>query len=220
VKVDLLNYAGDDLSVVNAARVSFDKWHEGIEPKDHGLIAFLARENHWSPFAHTFLSFRIHAPIFIARQLAKHQVGLAWNEVSRRYVKDAPEFYMPDAWRKAAENVKQGSSEETVEGCLYGYDAAHPDYTPIEWAVDCLYDSAQTLYEELLRAGICPEQARMVLPQSMMTTWIWSGSLYAFARVCKLRLDPHAQRENLPIVTRIAEEAERLFPVSWKELVK
>jgi len=216
VKVDLLDHAGDD-SVANAARASFDKWHHELTEKDRGLIAFLARENHWSPFAHTFLSFRVHAPIFIARQLAKHQVGLAWNEVSRRYVKEAPEFFLPDAWRKAAENVKQGSSDDTV--IMMSDDPGYSDER-VEDAVTSLYIHASHLYDDMLKAGVCAEQARMVLPQSMMTTWIWSGSLYAFARVCKLRLDPHAQRENLPIVTRIAEEAEGLFPVSWKELMK
>jgi thymidylate synthase (FAD) len=218
VKVDLLDHAGDDLSVVNAARASFDKWHDELQENDLRLIAFLARENHWSPFAHTFLSFRIHAPIFIARQLAKHQVGLAWNEVSRRYVKDDPEFFLPDAWRKAAENVKQGSSDETVDALLMEDFDGNP--VRINDEVDTLYAMAEWLYGHMLEAGVCPEQARMILPQSMMTTWIWSGSLYAFARVCKLRLDPHAQRENLPVVTRIAEEVEGLFPVSWKELMK
>lgn len=204
MKVVLINHMGSDLSVVNAARVSFDKLHDEMQDNDTGLISYLAKHNHWSPFSHAFLSFRIKAPIFVARQLGKHQVGLAWNEVSRRYVDAEPEFYTPDAWRKKAENVKQGSSDETVDtvGSNHGMNMV------------CL-----EAYNNLLKAGVCPEQARMVLPQSMMTEWIWSGSLYAFARICNLRLDSHTQAETREIAIALSSEIQQLFPVSWKALL-
>jgi thymidylate synthase (FAD) len=223
---------GSDLSVVNAARVSFHKeskgekvWDNitkewGVYPTndDHKLIWYLARNNHWSPFAHAFLSFRIKAPIFVARQLAKHQVGLAWNEVSRRYVDDEPEFYVPDAWRKRAENVKQGSSDEVV-------GAGHSTMFNTLWDEDPVYyseytDLALRFYNALLDKGVAPEQARMVLPQSTMTEWIWSGSLAAFARVCKLRLDPHAQKECRDVVEWIAVYVKQEFPVSFEALME
>jgi thymidylate synthase (FAD) len=213
---------GSDLSVVNAARVSFSKeskleCREGLDccqqptgcygklsDKDAKLIKYLAKHNHWTPFGHCFASFRIKAPIFVARQLGKHQVGLVWNEVSRRYVDDEPEFYTPRNWRKAAENVKQGSSDEVAFYDLFSYEV--------------FLEKAKDQYDFMLTSGVCPEQARMVLPQSMMTEWVWSGSLAAFARVCKLRLDPHTQKETREIAQMISDEMERLFPISWKEL--
>jgi len=209
---------GSDLSVVNAARVSFDKESEwetvdpvngqavpaGLSLRDEKLIAYLAKHNHWTPFGHAFASFRIKAPIFVARQLGKHQVGLVWNEVSRRYVDDEPEFYVPETWRKRAENVKQGSSE---------------DESMMPYAMDAVFEKMKDLYLEMVNKwDVCPEQARMVLPQSMYTEWIWSGSLAAFARVCKLRLDPHTQYETRLVAQEIAEHMAELFPVSWKAL--
>lgn len=220
MKVELIDHMGSDLSVVNAARVSFDKQSRGewksingsaetfLVPttQDTKLIHYLAKHNHWTPFAHTCLSFRIKAPIFVARQLGKHQVGLVWNEVSRRYVDSEPEFYVPETWRKRADNVKQGSSDEPFEANTVQIAAAT--------------STALALYKGLLEDGCCPEQARMVLPQSMMTEWVWTGSLAAFARVCKLRLDPHTQRETQFIASRIAAECQVLFPVSWKALME
>lgn len=246
MKVELIDHMGSDLSVVNAARVSFSKesnWlcdcqkpydetnictdhkRDGcgyLSDKDAKLISYLAKHNHWTPFGHCFASFRIKAPIFVARQLGKHQVGLVWNEVSRRYVDDEPEFYVPETWRKRAENVKQGSSEECVSSWdLWNNDEDDSYLTSYLVGSDvvrsCL-KKTQKLYKYLLDSGVCPEQARMVLPQSMMTEWVWSGSLAAFARVCKLRLDPHTQKETREIAQMISEEMERLFPVSWKEL--
>lgn len=211
MNVELIDHMGSDLSVVNAARVSFDKesdWLDDeqstLEAKDERLISYLAKHNHWSPFAHCFASFRIKAPIFVARQLVKHQVGLAWNEVSRRYVDSEPEFYTPETWRKRADNVKQGSlEEEAVINTAIPYNAC------------CV---AVVAYNNMLKAGVCPEQARMVLPQSMMTEWIWSGSLMAFARVCQLRLDNHTQKETREVAALINDEMKLLFPVSWKAL--
>lgn len=204
MNVELVDYMGSDLSVVNAARVSFAKIHtEFKEDQDENLIKYLAKHDHWSPFGHAQLQFHIKAPVFVARQLVKHQVGLVWNEVSRRYVDEEPEFYEPKEWRLAAENKKQGSSNETVE-----YDIL-PAYT---FAKQC--------YEDMLRMNIAPEMARMVLPQSMMTEWYWSGTLYAFARVCNLRCKPDAQKETQQIAFQISEKAKKQFPISWKYLIQ
>ena len=210
MQVTLIDHMGSDIRVVNAARVSFSKQvEEGIfeelSEKDAKLIRYLAKHNHWTPFGHAFASFRIKAPIFVARQLGKHQVGLVWNEVSRRYVDSDPEFYVPSEWRGRADNVKQGSSDKAVDtGDLYAN------------AIDVVEDA----YLNLLSRGVCPEQARMVLPQSMLTEWVWSGSLAAFARVCKLRLDPHTQKETRDIAEMIDVEMRRLFPVSWEALME
>lgn len=207
MKVDLIDSMGDDLSVVNAARVSFSKESKEFSDKDEKLLNYLAKHNHWTPFGHCFASFRIKAPIFVARQLAKHQVGLCWNEVSRRYIDNEPEFYVPSSWRKRADNVKQGSSDEKAQLMLY-----------VQFCLDNSIPDVIKLYNRLLDSGVCPEQARMVLPQSMMTEWIWSGSLAAFARVCKLRLDPHSQQETREVAQHIAATMHHLFPKSWRAL--
>ena len=216
--VNYFNHMGSDLDVVNAARVSFDKesqWEVAagyrrydtgiLSEKDQKLIHYLAKHNHWTPFGHTSISLRIKAPIFVARQLGKHQVGFVWNEVSRRYVDSEPEFYIPDAWRKRAENVKQGSADEAVE-------------EPVDVWVKNFTSEALSFYKDLLKAEVCPEQARMILPQNMMTEWIWTGSLAAYARVCKLRLDPHTQKETRHIAALISDECAKLFPISWNAL--
>lgn len=219
MKVELIDSMGSDLSVVNAARVSFAKesslgyidedgnWvntYDGdLSEKDQKLISYLAKHGHWTPFAHAFLSFRIKAPIFVARQLVKHQVGLAWNEVSRRYVDDEPEFWFPEVWRGKPVNAKQGSDGEV--------DIETPIASYIQEALNC--------YDDLLEQGVAPEQARMVLPQNTMTEWIWSGSLAAFARVCKLRLDPHAQEETRSIAEGIRGLVPEKFKYSWKALL-
>jgi len=205
MQVTLIDKMGTDLTVVNAARVSFAKEHDRMLLADEQLIQYLARHNHWSPFAHAQLSFRVKAPIFVARQLGKHQVGLAWNEVSRRYVDDEPEFFEPKVWRNRAISAKQGSGDEAVEVGLVPTLA-------LAYAIKA--------YNELLGRGVCPELARMVLPQSMMTEWIWTGSLYAFARVCNLRLDTHAQAETREIAADIADIAAQAFPISWEALTR
>lgn len=228
MKVELIDHMGSDLDVVNAARVSFDKeskWQEHQEadngrywlelsPKDAKLIKYLADYGHWSPFSHCYVKFRIKAPIFVARQLQKHQVGLAWNEVSRRYVDSEPEFFKvpKNGWRLKADNVKQGSSDETFTGTPTNtvYNAQTPN---------SVMGSALRMYNSLIELGICPEQARMVLPQATMTEWIWSGSLFAFARVCKQRLDPHAQKETQEIAAGIHLHLKKLFPVSTEALI-
>ena len=201
MNVNLVDVMGTDLSVVNAARVSFAKESKEFSDKDEKLIKYLAKHNHWSPFGHASLQFRIKAPIFVARQLVKHQVGLVWNEVSRRYVDDEPEFYIPKAWRLKAEDKKQGSSDETIE-----YDIANT------------IKIANTTYNDMLTKGIAPELARMVLPQNMMTEWYWSGTLYAFARVCELRCAKDTQEETTKIADKIDELCKEKFPYSWKYL--
>jgi len=201
MEVELIDKMGSDLTVVNAARVSFGKNKEMFEASDEKLISFLAKHNHWSPFAHCSVQFRIKAPIFVARQLVKHQVGLSWNEISRRYVDYEPEYYIPTLFRKRAKDKKQGSSNETIE-----YDIADT------------IKNANTTYNDMLDKGIAPELARMVLPQNMMTEWYWTGSLYAFARVCELRCAEDTQEETRIIANSIDVFCNEEFPYSWKYL--
>jgi thymidylate synthase (FAD) len=206
MSVEFLDHMGSDLTVVNAARVSFAKEHEEFDhTTDRGLIKYLAKHNHWSPFAHCSASFRVKAPIFVARQLVKHTVGFSWNEVSRRYVNDDPEFYIPEVWRKAAENVKQGSSEEAVPFLTNPAQRASAN--------------ALTIYKDLLEQGVCAEQARMVLPQNTMTEWIWSGTLYAWSRMCTLRLDSHTQKETREVAQLVSDTMAEVFPTSWEFLM-
>lgn len=345
IKVELLDHMGSDLDVVNAARVSFNKEHDKFQDKDEKLIKYLAEHNHWSPFSHCFVKFRVKAPIFIARQLQKHTVGLSWNEVSRRYVDSEPEFYVPDMWRKSAENVKQGSSNDDfgkpirTGKCLYcggelpkgrhkyccdNHQVYHSqqrlpyntkfnrwkatakasniqwdlEIDDLDWPKYCSYldlelnylsdDKADNIasldkivpelgyvkgnvqiisllankmkssatkeqiltfaknsslmhggiftdmstsyegflqqcsdtYNRLIEDGLAPEQARMFMPQSMMTEFIWSGSLYAFARVCNLRLGEGAQKEAGEVAQQIKNHLCLLFPVSTKYLLE
>jgi len=207
IQVALIDQMGDDLSVVNAARVSFDKVHLEMEPNDEKLIKYLADHNHWSPFAHTSLQFHIRAPIFVARQLAKHQVGLVWNEVSRRYVSDTPDTWKPEMWRKAADDKKQGSMDEPIQS----ESLISKMYAEV--MIHCL-----NTYEIMIDSGVCPEQARAVLPQSTYTEWYWTGSLYAFSRVCKLRLAKDAQAETRQVADQISERCKINFPISWRHL--
>ena len=222
MNVELIEYMGSDLSVIDAARVSFDKkseWEQikdadGVSKqvlnnKDARLLRYLAENNHWTPFAHPQITLRITIPIYVARQLAKHQVGGVVNEVSRRYVKYTPVLDVPTQWRRAAENVKQGSSDELVN--------VDPS---MQLQIDKWAEMTTLLYEDLLLMGVCPEQARAMLPVCSETTWIWTGSLFFFARVCKLRLDPHAQKETRDVAEMIDAEMRRLFPVSWEALME
>jgi thymidylate synthase (FAD) len=230
IEVTLIGHFGSDLNVVNAARVSFEKasdWDyswiddfnkglrdtmpEGnvLKEGDKKLISYLAKHKHFSPFNHAFLSFRVKAPIFVARQLVKHKF-MPWNEVSRRYVDSEPEFFVPEVFRKKAENVKQGSGEE-----YFGGSNAYQHALTRNITEDCL-----TRYNTLLGNGVCPEQARMVLPQNTMTEWIWSGTLGAFADMLKLRLDPHAQKESRDVAELIYAQALPLFPVSLPALLE
>jgi len=213
IRANLIDYMGSDLSVVNAARVSFGKRStfggrvggpNVLKEEDAKLVHYLAEHKHMSPFGHCFVSFHIKAPIFVARQLVKHKF-LRWNEISRRYVDSEPEFYVPDVWRGCSEDKKQGSSG-TVDLVDYSLD----DYN--ENAVD--------FYTCLIRDGVAPEQARMLLPQSTMTEWYWSGSLDAFADMCKLRCANDTQAETQEVAWGISFKMEELFPASWQELME
>lgn len=201
------NCAGNDVSVVNAARVSFGREIRELTEKDQNLIDYLAREGHWSPFAHVTLSFRITAPIYIARQLAKHQIGLSWNEESRRYISSDPTFAPVPTYRNRPDNIKQGSveNEDLAQGKLSSY-----------YQIQC--KDSLNLYRDFLALGVAPEQARMVLPQCTNTSWIWTGSLYAFSRVCKQRLDNHTQKETRDVAKKIAELCREKAPYSWNAL--
>lgn len=246
MKVTLIDHMGTDLSVVNAARVSFAKesdWdyssappdsppeitaeYKKLSSQDTRLIKFLARNNHWTPFGHTSISLHVKAPIFVARQLGKHQVGLVWNEVSRRYVDDEPEFFVPEAWRKKAENVKQGSSDETVSRWSeqFNYVATSVSCDPGgDDQVECVFDYDDIValctaqYERLLALNVAPEMARMVLPQSMYTEWYWTGNLASFARVYGLRAAKDTQKETREIASQIGDILATLYPVSWEAL--
>lgn len=214
MKVWLMDFMGSDLTVANAARVSFNNHSPDFSDGDEKLIKYLAKHNHWTPFAHCTLQFRIKAPIFVARQLVKHQVGLVWNEVSRRYIKDEPEYYMPDEWRKNPENAKQGSSETEV----LTHDASGSLVNANFFASD-VSRLAIKRYKELMSLGVCAEQARMILPLNTFTEWYWTGSLYAFSRVCNLRCAKDTQKETRQIAEQISHFSREHFPVSWKYLI-
>jgi thymidylate synthase (FAD) len=283
MKVTYIDHMGTDLSVVNAAKVSFgersewendqddDSWvnpfignyrremrHPDfvgkLSEKGQDLIQFLARgctsgdwgaimqsvaecsseedqkivydedlegllnhirkmPSHWSPFAHTAISLHLKMPIFVARQIMKHTTGIEYNEVSRRYVKSEPEFYFPDVWRKKADNVKQGSSDEAVANyqSLWEYDSVENDY-------NAHMNEAAEFYKHLLSQGVAPEQARMVLPQSMYTEVIATGNLYAWANMYIQRTDSHAQKETQDLAKQIGDIVKPLYPVSWDAL--
>tara|TARA_R100001015_G_C4614794_1_gene170708 strand:+ start:371 stop:1123 length:753 start_codon:yes stop_codon:yes gene_type:complete len=206
IKATYIDHMGKDLTVVNAARVSFGKKRDVYqEQEDYRLIHYLAEHGHTSPFGHCFASFHVKAPIFVARQLVKHKF-LRWNEISRRYVDSEPEFYIPE-FRKAVKNKKQGSGE-----------VINSENLRIRFERDMV--SAKHKYEYLLHQKVCPEQARMVLPQSTMTEWYWSGSLDAFADMCNLRCASDTQYETRIVATQISDKMLNLFPVSWDALVK
>jgi len=219
IKVTYIDHMGSDLSVVNAARVSFGKKSEALgtsgvvgEPMtpilndpDKKLIKYLAKHRHMSPFGHAFASFHVKAPIFVARQLVKHKF-LRWNEISRRYVDDEPEFYEPDEWRDKNVDKKQGSGGKSQS-----------QYFPNIYVKE-VADKALGDYKKMLVQGICPEQARMVLPQSTMTEWHWSGSLDAFADMCNLRCKEDTQLETRLVANQICDSMHKLFPLSWKAL--
>ena len=212
IEVTYVDHMGDDLSVVNAARVSFGKKsdymprvHMGepkvLQFKDDKLIKYLAKHNHKSPFNHTFTTFHVKAPIFVARQLVKHEY-MPWNEISRRYVDVEPEFYKPDEWRGRSADKKQGSEGQVKSN----------------FGIEYYHEKAWQAYDQLLNEGVAPEQARMVLPQSMMTEWYWSGTLYAFAKMCGLRLKEDTQAETRIVAEMIEDVMMKLYPVSWEAL--
>ena len=219
MSVEYVDHMGSDVNVVNAARVSFAKEVEEFNiEKDTKLINYLAKHNHWSPLAHTSVSIRIKAPIFMARQFVKHQIGLVWNEESRRYIDEEPEFYLPKVWRNKPNNVKQGSSGTHSMEVLYGTDGKD-GCRDLMYEVTEVLEGSLDLYNSLIKEGVAPEQARIILPQNTMTNWIWTGSLVAFARIVKLRTEEHAQLEAQELAKKIAEVVEPLYPVSWLALM-
>ena len=209
MQVTLINSMGNDKTVVDAARVSFAKTADNYtEAQNEKLIQYLARHNHWTPFGHAQATFHIEAPVFVARQLVKHQVGLVWNEVSRRYVDDPPRFFSPSSWRPRSQDKKQGSDKHDMI----------PDMRQAWKVYESAIHNISKTYGILLEMGVAPEQARMVLPQSMMTEWYWTGSLAAWSRVCRLRVSDDAQAETERIALDISREMKQLFPVSWTAL--
>lgn len=218
IQVDYVDHMGSDLNVINAARVSFAKEVQEFDlEKDTKLINYLAKHNHWSPLAHTSITIRIKAPIFAARQYVKHQIGLVWNEESRRYIDSEPEFYIPTEYHGKPNNAKQGSSEEIIETC---YDSYIDTEIPTARLVRNICEASLGVYELMLQNKVAPEEARIVLPLNTMTNWMWTGSLVAFARVCKLRLDGHAQKmATQELAQKIHDVVAPLYPVSWKALM-
>ena len=218
IEATYIDHMGSDLSVVNAARVSFGKKSEyktltkcydtgevirkELDLRDVKLINYLAKHKHISPFGHAFASFHIKAPVFVARQLVKHKF-LRWNEISRRYVDDEIFFYEPDVWRGRSADKKQGSD---------GVSKPPLHLSP-------LMNQVLDLYDQMIHDGVAPEQARMVLPQSTMTEWYWSGSLDAFADMCRLRCKNDTQYETRIVADQINTIMQPLFPVAWEALL-
>mgnify|MGYP000008579381 FL=1 len=209
INVVLKHHCGSDLTTVNSARVSFSKESDALSAKDEKLIHYLAEHEHTSPFGHAFVTFKVDAPVFVARQLVKHKF-LRWNEVSRRYVDEEPDIYSPDFWRTRPDNKKQGSGQ--------AFERDHQQFLQQQYVE--IMDRVLHMYEYMTAYGVAPEQARMMLPQSMMTSWWWAGSLDAFADMCKLRLGPDSQSETREVAIQIAEYMTDLFPISWKALME
>ena len=205
--MELLEVFGNDLTVVNAARVSFHKIATVMETKDEKLISYLAKHNHNSPFFHPQARFRLKMPIFVAREWFRHTVGFSRNEVSRLYVDDEPECWVPTELRARDTNKKQGSKDELI-----------PTNPEVVKQIQNFTEGAVSFYNFLLQEGVAPEIARAVLPQSMYTEFIETASLAAYSRLCGLRLDPHAQKEIREFAAAVAEQMEKAFPVSWKAL--
>ena len=216
--VEYIDSMGDDLRAVNCARVSFNKWKEEFDEKDAKLIDYLAKHNHWAPFAHCMATVRVSVPMFVARQLDKHQVGFVKSEVSRRYVDEEPEFYLTDKFGAKAENKKQGSSGYVESITMHDRIIGDTWNLEVEELLCNLADESLHLYNAMLRNGVAPEDARMVLPMSTYTSWIWTGSLVGFARVYNLRITPDAQRQTREVADMIGKIMEPLFPLSWKAL--
>jgi thymidylate synthase (FAD) len=213
IKAEYVDHLGSDLTVVNSARVSFNKESSledgNLVERDQKLIGYLAKHQHITPFTHPQITLRETIPIFVARQRFKHVVGFTYNEVSRRYVDDTPEFFIPDEWRSRPEgSVKQGS----------GGAIQHSLHVSDMYEVFLL--RAKQLYQDMLATGVAPEQARMVLPQSMLTSYYVTGSLAAFARAYRQRIDPHAQVEIQQLAMQWSDLIKPLFPISWEALIK
>lgn len=210
IHVTYLEHMGDDCSVVNAARVSFAKQVDSFSENDAKLVQYLARNDHWSPFAHTSIKVRVSAPIFLARQLVKHQVGGVWNEESRRYISGDVNYFVPTDWRRTPDgSVKQGSG---------GTFDNKSDIDYLNKVLMNHYAECDKLYRDLLNKGVCPEQARMVLPLGAVTHWVWTGSLLFWARVYSLRNSNHAQKDLKSFTDQLDKIMTKLYPNCWKAL--
>ena len=208
MKAELLDSMGGDLAVVNAARVSMNKHTDEMRDRDRRLIHYLAEHGHVSPFFHVMLRCRISAPIFVARQWFRHQIGFARSEVSRRYVADTPDVWTPETVReRPSENIKQGSG------------GAHPQEDEVAEVIEQHLELGIDTYEALIARGVAPEQARAVLPQATYTQWIETASLYAYARLCRERMDEHAQQEIRELAEQVAAHCEQVAPESWRALM-
>lgn len=218
MKVELIDSSGGDLSVVNSARVSFNVEAEVLEAKDEKLINYLSKHRHDTPFRHNFVQLRCEVPLFLARQLMKHQAGLTWNEESRRYIDYMPEFYIPKQWRaRPDKSIKQGS--EGVVGSFSKYKSIMGNVADTaEGHYDLYLSKIKQLYQEMLDNNVAPEMARMILPQSMMVNFIWSGNLLAFFHVYSLRSGEGAQEEAKEFAEMLKEAIEPEFKISWKAL--
>jgi len=225
-----IDHMGSDDRVVDAARVSFSKLAENYTPdQNKKLIAYLAKNNHWTPFGHPTITIKEKVPIFVARQRFKHFVGFVYNEVSRRYVDDDPEFFTPDKWRKRPDDgIKQGShpdefilrleweiEKEWIDPC----QRVEYSYEDIDKAYSQFINHSKWLYKTMIDNDVAPEQARMVLPQSLYTEYWVTGSLAAWARAYKLRIDPHAQKEIQDLAVQWDKIIRPLYPYSWSALV-
>lgn len=237
IKVEYVDHMGTDLSVVDAARVSFAKksaWESVISVdttrkedseewlKDHRvhkgcfvkmseadakLINYLAKHEHWTPFAHTAISLRVAAPVPIRTQCFKHKVGLVENEESRRYIKSTPEIFIPEFREKPEGSIKQGSG------------GIHQSNEEWQYSYRKLTERCVDIYLQMIKEGVAPEQARFVLPQGAIVNWVWTGNLMSFANFYKKRIDPHAQQEIQEVARKVDEVIRPLFPVSWAALV-
>lgn len=233
MEANYMCHSGSDLLVVDAARVSFAKasaWETVEHPdlgivdwklsgKDVKLIHFLAREKHVLPFRHPTVTLRCKAPLFLARQLGKHQVGMSWSEESRRYIDSEPEFWWPDKWRKRAEDKKQGSSDQEHTDYVWKEEDAGINKTA-GGVADKVCSYALMAYTDMLQSGVAPEQARMILPQNMYINWVWTGTLLSWAHMYKLRTGHGAQKEAVGFAEKVRAVIEPLYPVSWQALME
>lgn len=218
IEIELVDHMGDDLRVANVARVSFANWKEEFDQKDAKLINYLAAHEHFSPFRHVQVSLRCTAPVFLARQLGKHQVGLSWNEVSRRYVDVGIEHFVPDSWRSRPDaSIKQGSGTKVIDIDEMWTSGFGGPQTLRQMLRD-VGDYQTCLYNEMILRGVAPEMARMVLPQSMLVSWVWTGSLESFYHIWRLRSGGGAQEEAKYFAALVDETVGPLFPHCWKAL--
>lgn len=219
IAIELVDSMGDDLRVANVARVSFNKWKEEFDNKDARLIDYLASHEHLSPFRHTAISIRCKAPVFLARQLGKHQAGLSWNEVSRRYVDAGIEFFVPDNWRsRPTDGIKQGSGDIIDKYEKWTTSAFGLGATNLKTEYQYLVHTAIACYDNMISYGVAPEMARMVLPQSMMVDWVWTGNLLSMFHIYRLRIGEGSQEEAKEFAKLLEEVVQPIFPHCWSAL--